>query len=1183
MGVVYEVEDTVTHRRLALKTLRTSDPDLHYRLKREFRSLAGVHHQNLVRLHDLGVDGETVFFTMDLVSGSDFLTFNAAPASAGERRDRVRASLRQLARGLQALHDAGFVHRDIKPSNVLVEDSGRVVLVDFGLTAPIVDGETVTLTAEAAGTAAYIAPEMLESGAVARPEADWYGFGVLVFETLAGRRPFTGSDFEVMQQKNTAKAPSIAALVPGVPPDLATLCEQLLDRDPSRRCGSALRKLLAEASANPAHSFIRRKPLRGRELIGRDAELKLLESELDLARAGSCRVLLLRGDSGLGKSALVRSFLQTTTATHRACTLSGRCYQRELVPFRALDGVIDQLSSHWKRLPRADAMFLVPLEAEFLLRLFPVLGRVAALTDSASGTVRTLTEREALIRSMAALKETLQRLSRRRPLILWLDDVQWIDPDSVRLLESLTGGDDPISALIILTSRPTESPPVGLRHQDPLPRSAKTVDLTGLTDMSVRELIEFETGSHSAGVLELIVREACGSPFFALSLARQLGPTSSDAPLSVSQFLLRELNSLSSTARSLLDVASLAGKPLHPRVAAHTISEPRAAIDEALMELESANLTQACAGDFADHFEPYHDRIRELVLDQLDDKRRQQLHGALARALDAEPEPDHDACARHYREGALPQLAARHAQLAADRAIAEFGFLRAAACYRMCLELPSLDHQARAELHRKLAAALKNGGHGREAAEEYLRAAAYSNPDGRVECEQRAAEEFLRAGHTTRGLETLRSVLSHAELSYPKRTGAALATSLLRHAVNRATSIPRPRLENEQDLRTLRRIDVCSGVAHCVGFLDPIMTSYYQALHLQMALKAGEPSRLCRALSAQAIYAALGGKATGHCRGLISASQELAWHADERARGVAAYSEGVVAFMLGQWKSALELCDRGERTLRESCTGVQWELDTTMLYVLASLCNIGDFASARPRAQRHIEEAETRADLYALTILRAGSAHILRLAQDQAELVENEVASVMSGWPEAPFSIPRYWELSALTNVDLYLGDPERALARFDDWNRMIARSLPMRVQVTRIRVRHARARATLAVACKRRDNSLLESVEIDARALDAEKASWAQGLATALRAGAAAIRGDRPRCAALLELGERQLRNADMTLDATILASWRAQLVGGTEGARLAAESSDWMLGQGIRDPMRFGRALAPGRQALD
>jgi hypothetical protein len=800
------------------------------------------------------------------------------------------------------------------------------------------------------------------------------------------------------------------------------------------------------------------------------------------------------------------------------------------------------------------------------------------LTELATVADPQVAAREGLHRSMLAFKETLHRLARSGPLVLWLDDAQWIDDDSARLLSFLTDPKDPVLALFILTSRPHDSSRVSAWPLEPILARAQVTEVAGLDDAAMHQLVSRTSQGEPEDVRTKVVREAAGSPFFALSLGRRPRTSEEGPSVGLADLVSRQLATLPGPARELLELVSVAGHPLLPRVAARALGLTEAHVEEGLDRLETAKLTQACAGSFVGQFEPYHDRIREQVASRLTASQRERLHASLARVLTAEPDVDHDACARHFRSANLLAEAASHAARAAERAVAEFCFGRAAAYYELCLEVPSLTDHERADLHMRLASALKNAGRGREAAEEYLRGAACTDGAARIECEQRAAEEFLRAGHAERGLETLRAVLANVGLSYPKSPARVMGSSLLRHGLTRALPLPNVLgAKSDFDEMSLRRIDVCSGVAHSVGFVDPLMTSYYQALHLRMALAAKEPSRVCRALAAEAIYVSLGGKERGRASRLLESAREWGARADERAKGVATYSEGVVAFMFGEWSRALDLCQKGEEILRGSCTGVQWELDTTMLYIISALCNTGHLQEAAVRTQRHIDEATSRADLYALTILRAGGAHVLRLARDEPHLVESDVASVMSTWPARPLSIPRYWELSALTNADLYVGAAERALARFRDWDAQIARSLPMRVQVTRIRMRHARARALLAVAAGSRRPEL-GRVLLDADAIEGEGAGWALGLATALRAGVAATQGDGEACARLLQLGEKQLQNAGMLLESKVLAHARARRSAGANGADPPNEAEAWMAAQGIKNPSAFCEAYAPG-----
>ncbi len=248
MGVVYEVFDRERRQPVALKKLLRYDPAALYLFKQEFRTLADVRHTNLVHLYELVVgDGDTAFFTMELVRGVDFLQYarsvipkvasspletvvslkpgrpdreTVRPPGADARNgktpilsrsaadvDRLRPALRQLVEGIHALHLAGKLHRDVKPSNVLVTAEGRVVLLDFGVATELRGraGEAAGGGGEVVGTARYMAPE--QAGDEARtPASDWYSVGVMLYEALVGRAPFVGSTVDVLTMKSLMDA-----------------------------------------------------------------------------------------------------------------------------------------------------------------------------------------------------------------------------------------------------------------------------------------------------------------------------------------------------------------------------------------------------------------------------------------------------------------------------------------------------------------------------------------------------------------------------------------------------------------------------------------------------------------------------------------------------------------------------------------------------------------------------------------------------------------------------------------------------------------------------------------------------------------------------------------------------------------------------------------------------------------
>ncbi len=192
MGEVYEVDDALLAERVALKLVRAEvarQPDGLARFADEIRLARRVTHPNVCRLHDVGVDGTRVFFTMELLDGE---TLGARLARTGPMSvDAARPIVRQLLAGVAAAHDAGVVHADLKPSNVVLVGD-RAVITDFGLAAPCC--ATIGCACgmpHLLGTPAYMAPEQVGAGTLLE-STDLFSLGVILFEVLTGRLPWTG-------------------------------------------------------------------------------------------------------------------------------------------------------------------------------------------------------------------------------------------------------------------------------------------------------------------------------------------------------------------------------------------------------------------------------------------------------------------------------------------------------------------------------------------------------------------------------------------------------------------------------------------------------------------------------------------------------------------------------------------------------------------------------------------------------------------------------------------------------------------------------------------------------------------------------------------------------------------------------------------------------------------------------
>ena len=238
MGSVWAAEDLLLGRQIAVKVLGLApgDPLAAERVRREARAAAGLRHPNVACVYDYGHQDGLDYLVMELLEGE----------SLAGRLDRLGA-LRpedaawiaaEVAGALDAAHRAGIVHRDVKPGNIVLTRDGEVKLLDFGIAASAgqraADGRDGLV-----GTAPYLAPECA-LGEPADPASDVYGLGVVVYEMLAGRPPFTGDSVAAVAAAHVHNSPPpLAELAPGVPPAMAAACERALAKDPADRPPSA--------------------------------------------------------------------------------------------------------------------------------------------------------------------------------------------------------------------------------------------------------------------------------------------------------------------------------------------------------------------------------------------------------------------------------------------------------------------------------------------------------------------------------------------------------------------------------------------------------------------------------------------------------------------------------------------------------------------------------------------------------------------------------------------------------------------------------------------------------------------------------------------------------------------------------------------------------------------------------
>jgi serine/threonine protein kinase/tetratricopeptide (TPR) repeat protein len=1236
MGVVYEAHDREMDKIVALKTLTRAEAAHIYRFKREFRTLADVSHPNLVALYELTTDGRHWFFTMELVKGVTFIQyvrsetaesesaadntwlgprprparqtdseaetelFDSSPTSldSGEMapldeasqfwaadykldEPRLRSALRQLAEGVNRLHQMGKLHRDIKPSNVLVTDEGRVVLLDFGLVEDVEPELHETLLA---GTPDYMSPEQGAQTAISKA-SDWYSVGVILYQALTGRLPFRGRFFEVMMRKQSRDPIQPREINREVPSDLNDLCVKLLRRDAEARPTGReiLRALGARTTGALPSSFVA--ATAQSSFIGRERLLAELHDAYAATREGETVTVYVHGTSGMGKSTLVRTFLdQIKGQKQKPIILQGRCYERESVPYKALDGVVDSLSKHLASLRHGRAEALMPRDSLALARVFPVMLQVDAIFNARSARPATVDLFTLRRQAFGALRELLGRIADRQPLVIYIDDLQWADADSTFLLEDLLRPPGAPKLLLVASFRTEDvedKPFLKQLLQSTGTDTDRELFVGPLPGAEARELTRSlfaSVGISSDPFIDSIVAEAAGSPFLLEQLTHygMMNERAATAGITLATMLDARIKQLPSGSRQFLDTLAVARRPVNQDVAVAAAGLNDAA-EKVLSALRSAQFVRSGGTSYG--VEIYHDRIGETLASLLGDDGRRQIHRRLAQALEARGLDDPEAFYEDYLGAGETDRAALHAEAAARKAARALAFDRAALYYRRAIELKP-EGADLVDLKISLGDALANAGRPAEAAKEFLDAAKASGAQRSLALQQRAGAQLLTGGHIDEGLEVFRVVLETAGFKLANGPKRALLSLIMRRLWIRMRGLEFTERQADQIPEAeLARIDICWTVAAGLGVVDLIRGADFQSRHLLLALRSGEIYRVARAMAFEvAQTAARGGARRDQALELAERTERLAQRAaNPHAIGLAIWARGLSAYLMGDWKKSAELCERAAEVLRDQCTGVTWELTIAHRFMLSSLMFLGEMVEVSRRVPQLLAAALEQGNLFAATDLRTRMNPIW-LAADDPDRARAEVISALTTWPRKGFHLQHYSSLVALAQIELYTGDYEVAWRHLEGQIKPLEKSMLLRIQGLRIEARFLRGRLALASAAGPKRERRLRIAEGLANSITDEHMAWSNPLALLIHAGLAHRRGDDSRAGALISQAIEGFDASDMALYAAAARRKLGEMLGGDRGGELCSEADDWMSKQQIKNPAAVANLMAPG-----
>ncbi len=1178
-GCVYSAVDRETGERVALKELLHATPSSLAHFKKELRALHDLEHPNLVRMRELFEQSGRWFITMDLVLGCDLKSYVCHSVGAARfDEQRLRNTLSQLAEGLVVLHDAGLIHRDLKPHNIRVTPEGRVVLLDFGLVEYAALGRDSEI---ALGTAAYMAPEQA-AGQRATAAMDWYAFGVVLYELLTDQLPIAGSCAHILVAKQTAVPVRAAALNPAVPADLDHLCASLLEADPRRRPGSltVLRALSRRRSIPAASSATTALPTRA-SFTGRVRELAVLTAAFEGACAGRVQLALVQGDSGIGKTALVDELVHRAVATRPdTLVLRGRCYEREVVPYKAFDGIVDVLSRYLSSLDDRQCAALLPTGAGVLSRLFPVTGGVEAVARAPGVAVADpVAQRRQAFDALALL---LGNVASTRPLIIVVDDIHWADVESFLLMQTVMTHSTGL--LVLFTCRPDLDLRLALRpylHQLRSHPAFVGVSISGLENSAAQTLAAQLLGNQGdSAQMHRVAVESGGHPLFIAELVRHVQHARRGHSVSLDEALRQRITGVAPSSRRLLETMALYGQSCSLRLLSEVLRIPIEDVRRHSTTLRSANLLQS---DSDGRLQIFHDRLRMATLAELQPARARELHVGLARALSADGGDDAADVGQHWELAGHAERAFHCFSGAARTALEALAFDRAARLCERCLlvDSPTIDKACVQAVRVTYADALSLSGRSAAAAQAYEIALVGAEGPEVIRLQILAAQHMLLGAEVEHGFAAAETLLRQLGSPMPAAGAHALASLAWNRSRLRLRSL-RPAAMGDRSRSTLGELEALWRLLQPISWYDMLRGSALTTRYVLLALESDSPQHVARALAHEAAFRALSDPhdQEGYHK-LLAKSSEIASRLDDPETSAwILLCQGQVLALRMELRSASVALAEAERLLRDQCPAAPWLLTLCRVLLLTSQFSSGSCEHVLHDGEQWLANASERGDRFARAALAgAGSCALRHLMRDDPEAAQRELTDAMKPMPRRPFGPGQLGQLSTQFLITAYV-DGSALKPLLDAHARELSRALVFKTAYGRDLVAAWRGWAGIAGAVHGakggRDGSMAQARRY-AQQLSASRAPGWRRAGAALQAQCALVQGDRE--SALNHAGQANegFGDGEGAPNGVATHYLAARLCESERGSGPGAAIVTRLRAQGWKNPDRWLRAIAP------
>ncbi len=776
MGKVYRAYDNKIKEEIALKLLRpeiATNKKTIERFSNEIRLSRKITHRNVCRMHDLNEHQELQYITMEYVPGEDLKSFIRR---VGHLPPGKAISIgRQICEGLTEAHALGVIHRDLKPQNIMIDKSGNAKIMDFGI-ARSLRAEGITGEGTIIGTPEYMSPEQVE-GRETDQRSDIYSLGVVLYEMLTGKVPFEGENtFSIALKHKDEMPPHPRKFNPELSPELSAVILKCMAKEKEERYQSAqdlLRDLdalekgteisMVETRPQLPSFLALEKPIDEDKavFVARERELEGLSRVLEKSLQGGGQAVFITGEAGSGKTALVQEFSRRAQEAYPDLIVaSGKCNAHTGIgdpysPFMEILGLLTgDVETCWAAgmitKEHAQRLWnLIPQTIKALLDNGPDLINIfvpgAALTARAQAftqasaewqiRLKRLVERKVALPPDSSLQQSdlfeqytrmLAAVARAKPLLLLLDDLQWIDAGSASLLFHLCRKVKGHRILVAGSYRPDEialgrgdgrHPLETVVHE--LKRDFGDIELeVGKTEARefVDAYIDTEPNSLDKNFRETIFKQTKGHPLFTVELLKEMqnrdllikdqhgkwiqGPDLdwNALPARVDAVIEERISRLNEDERETLTLASVEGEEFTAEVIAR------------LQDVETRKLIRLLSGDLDRrhrlvsakgiqhlknlHLSLYifrHILFQRYLYNNLDEVERTHLHADVGQILEnLYGEQNEDVSvklARHFQEAGILDKAVEYLHKAGKRAVHLSANQEAIVHYKKALEL----------------------------------------------------------------------------------------------------------------------------------------------------------------------------------------------------------------------------------------------------------------------------------------------------------------------------------------------------------------------------------------------------------------------------------------------------------------------------------------------------------------